>query len=716
MSSRSMIMLSVIATAAAAGQPTAHATGCDPSLVDDSTLRINTVADANNMRTNVIKHIWGSNQTVIPTKMPTAIRNNVKDTDFVMGSKLQIELKGLQDELGSVVGTVNMIEYRMNQANGTTPAHTALGWYITPKSGARNQLVIVHQGHDNTLVDVNDPGDVHMALGRTMKNLLWEGYAVLGMYMPFRRPDDTTGTSHGTLMSMPVSAGSGLQFFIEPVAAFLQYAKSFNIYNDFHMVGLSGGGWTTTVYAAIDSTIEMSFPVSGTVPLYMMCTTPQAPQTYPADVEQKNNALAMVAGYKELYLLGSYGTLSGGRMRHQTQVLSRHDECCFGQDVPSQPTIPWEADISAYELDIRNRLFQLGQGGMFRVEIDENRTGSGFRHMVSTGTTFRTILGELNSARRVIGKHRAPTANSNDAFYRGGNGHLWHRTISPLTETDTGVVIQGVPESASAPSTGQFNVIARNTHGQPILIQSANGTSWTTTTFNGTINNDPTILTGFTGTDLWTFAIGTDYLPYVWDSAGNFTSIPGPPVLGPISASLRSAGSGFHIFYLGWDRTVRHAYRATTTAAWQTESLGGVTFGYPAGKVDSNGDLVVFQLGTDGLLYWKKKVSGDQTPSNPWTGWTSISQSASATSTILTGMPGFFGGSGAWTVFVPKRSGGLAKFTLASGSTQWQFADLGGTFTSPATTNSTGAFIRDRAYALWKWTTSGLSQVGGFFD
>jgi hypothetical protein len=36
--------------------------------------------------------------------------------------------------------------------------------------------------------------------------------------------------------------------------------------------------------------------------------------------------------------------------------------------------------------------------------------------------------------------------------------------------------------------------------------------------------------------------------------------------------------------------------------------------------------------------------------------------------------------------------------------------------TSPATTNSTGAFIRDRLFAMWKWTASGLSQVGGFFD
>src|SRR5581483_12330643 len=105
------------------------------------------------------------------------------------------------------------------------------------------------------------------------------------MYRPGKRPDDTTGSIHPDLMTAPVVAGSGLQFFMEPVVAFLQYAKNLHIYDSFHMVGLSGGGWTTTVYAAIDPTIEMSFPISGTVPLYMMCATPIS---YPADVEQRS--------------------------------------------------------------------------------------------------------------------------------------------------------------------------------------------------------------------------------------------------------------------------------------------------------------------------------------------------------------------------------------------------------------------------------------------
>ena len=35
------------------------------------------------------------------------------------------------------------------------------------------------------------------------------------------------------------------------------------------MAGLSGGGWTTTLYAAIDPSIRYSFPVAGTIPLYL---------------------------------------------------------------------------------------------------------------------------------------------------------------------------------------------------------------------------------------------------------------------------------------------------------------------------------------------------------------------------------------------------------------------------------------------------------------
>jgi hypothetical protein len=135
MTSKFMVLFAVIAGSAVAWRPAAHATGCDPSLVDDSTIQINTAADANTMRTKIIKHIWGPNQTVIPTKMPTAIANDITHNapdPFGSNQTLRDEFNGLMTELGSVVGTVNMIEYRMNQPDGVTRVHTALGWASRP--------------------------------------------------------------------------------------------------------------------------------------------------------------------------------------------------------------------------------------------------------------------------------------------------------------------------------------------------------------------------------------------------------------------------------------------------------------------------------------------------------------------------------------------------------------------------------------------------------
>jgi hypothetical protein len=55
------------------------------------------------------------------------------------------------------------------------------------------------------------------------------------------------------------------QFFLEPVWLSVNYAKSLG-YQRIIMGGLSGGGWTTTVAAAIDPRIGLSFPVAGSVP------------------------------------------------------------------------------------------------------------------------------------------------------------------------------------------------------------------------------------------------------------------------------------------------------------------------------------------------------------------------------------------------------------------------------------------------------------------
>jgi hypothetical protein len=627
-----------------------------------------------------------------------------------------------------------MLEYPMKDAGGNV-VFTSLGWHFIPASGGKSKLVIVHQGHDNTLIDpfpgkdAGGPGG--RGLAATIEALLFDGYSVLAMYMPQYRPDDLATPNHAHLLNdvQPQGGGSGTRFFMEPVRAFLSYLETrsasdgFPRYTDFHMTGIEGGGWTTTVYAAIDPDIELSFPVAGSIPLYLRCPTGGA-TTYHHDAEQfQGNGIYHIAGYQDLYVLGAAGTSANGFPRHETQILDRLDDCCFGQAQQATSLGRWDESVNQYERAVRNAVYDVGQAGMFRVEIDEtDTTADGEYHMVGHGQIFRTILGELDDARRVIGRQAGDSpGNDDDAFYRGADGNLWHRSISAGIEEDTGVPMVGVPDAAFADGDAApaFNVVTRDLQSAPVIASTLPGSGWWSyRTLPGRLNNDPTVVPGQGNAELWIFGLGTNYLPYVWDTTGDFVQISTTPVLGPLSASLRHFEQGFHVFYMAWDRSVVHSYRTDPRAPWQTEPVGGITIGFPSGTVvPSTGDLVVFNIGTDGMLYWNRKPNGDQTPSNPWSGWQSISEAAAATGTLLMGTPSFsLTPSGTWVVFVPtSASDGLAMF--ASSSTgAWTFTDLGGNWISSPTATAAGVFTEGKTTGLWQWISSGFTRLGGVFD
>src|SRR5882724_11589473 len=60
-----------------------------------------------------------------------------------------------------------------------------------------------------------------------------------------------------------------VRFFVEPIAAALNCLLADGGYRSVYMVGLSGGGWTTTLYAAIDPRVRRSYPVAGSLPQYL---------------------------------------------------------------------------------------------------------------------------------------------------------------------------------------------------------------------------------------------------------------------------------------------------------------------------------------------------------------------------------------------------------------------------------------------------------------
>jgi hypothetical protein len=237
--------------------------------------------------------------------------------------------------------------------------------------------------------DDPSPEDVDYGLQRTVSALLREGYGVLGVFMPRMRPGDCTG-GHDAMFEA-AAGGRPLRYFLEPTAVSLNYLKTrnragrFPKYDAFHMTGLSGGAWTTTLYAAIDPTIRCSFPVAGTMPNYLRSGGSVGER------EQYEPAFYRLAGYPDLYVLGSHG-----RRRKQVQILLQRDDCCFGeaQHDAAAAGADYATALRAYETRVRAALEKTG-GGSFRLEIDRTAPS----HMISHYAIEKIILAELRNAR-----------------------------------------------------------------------------------------------------------------------------------------------------------------------------------------------------------------------------------------------------------------------------------------------------------------------------
>jgi hypothetical protein len=196
---------------------------------------------------------------------------------------------------------------------------------------ANGRLFIVHTGHFlggfmDQDITVNADGQ---SPGLVIPALLKEGYAVLAVDMPLY--------TCGVGLPKRVSLGDRqevdlwghddmfryfdrpLRYFVEPVVAAVNTLQELYAYRHIYMAGLSGGGWTTTLCAALDPRIERSFPVAGSMPNYLRIGFEGL-----GDAEQDDPGFYRIANYEELYVMGAAGS-----NRLQLQILNLNDDCCF---------------------------------------------------------------------------------------------------------------------------------------------------------------------------------------------------------------------------------------------------------------------------------------------------------------------------------------------------------------------------------------------------
>jgi len=222
--------------------------------------------------------------------------------------------------------------------------------YLFIPEQSNEKLILYHQGHGGDFL-----------LGKnTIQFFLDRDFTVLAMAMPLLGMNnqpvievDGLGemklTSHKKLWLLEANSFNPMKLFLDPILINLNFLDKEYNFKRYSMVGLSGGGWTTVVYSAIDERISDSFSVGGSMPFYLRVDSRDM-----GDYEQTNIELYKHVNYLELYVLGAYGD-----GRQHVQIFNKNDSCCFSG-----------SGYETYEFVVKDKISQLGKGN-FQVFIDD---------------------------------------------------------------------------------------------------------------------------------------------------------------------------------------------------------------------------------------------------------------------------------------------------------------------------------------------------------
>jgi dienelactone hydrolase len=239
---------------------------------------------------------------------------------------------------------------------------------LVPKGTPRKTAVVYQQGHE---------GDVSHGAG-VISRLSKEGFYVVALSMPllgpnsqpeveFRRHGRVRLRDHDFFPLVDFEYGvHSVRFFLEPVIACVNRLIAQG-YTSIAMLGYSGGGWTTTMCAAIDDRITFSSPIAASLPFSLRNAREMS------DYENHIPELYSIANYPELHVLGAHG------QRFQLQILNEFDP------------VAWSGRRGElYEQAVRDTLARLGGGGRFEVMTDSSWAGHGI-----SKSALRRILAEL---------------------------------------------------------------------------------------------------------------------------------------------------------------------------------------------------------------------------------------------------------------------------------------------------------------------------------
>ena len=222
--------------------------------------------------------------------------------------------------------------------------------YLFIPDQSNKKLILYHQGHG---------GDFFLGKN-TIEFFLDRNFTVLALTMPLVGMNNQPVVeiaglgkikliSHDQLNLLEINNFNPMKLFLDPIRINLNFLDKEYDFKQYSMIGLSGGGWTTVVYSAIDERISDSFSVAGSMPFYLRTDDRDI-----GDYEQTNLDLYEITNYLELYVLSAYGD-----GKKHIQIFNKNDPCCFSGN-----------GYKTYEFVIKDKISQLGKGN-FQIFIDD---------------------------------------------------------------------------------------------------------------------------------------------------------------------------------------------------------------------------------------------------------------------------------------------------------------------------------------------------------
>tara|TARA_Y100001936_G_scaffold109492_1_gene107651 strand:+ start:1133 stop:2230 length:1098 start_codon:yes stop_codon:yes gene_type:complete len=310
-------------------------------------VKFSNIEDIHKKRLELINFIWKSNS--LPSQQPV-VDTNFNDDRFSDLTNLQkIEKITLEMDHGFISQS-----------------------YLFLPDNANGKLIIYHQGHSGGFINGK----------QTIQDFLNAGFSVAAFSMPLHglnnQPTENIPNigsvkffKHNQFVLLESENFSSLELFFSPINSTLNYLENHHSFEEFFMVGISGGGWTSTVYPALDTRISKSFSVAGSLPLSLRNVIDDV-----GDYEQFHPELYSIANYFELYVLNSTG-----EEREFYQIFNKNDPCCFAGDAYKIYHEPLKKFVSQFD------------SGNFDIMIDDSHK----EHKISKNTTEFIIQHLLNS-------------------------------------------------------------------------------------------------------------------------------------------------------------------------------------------------------------------------------------------------------------------------------------------------------------------------------